>query len=166
MKRRQEMIATIIVLGLASAMQASKARELPDEIERFAAEQYEQIRVQGTDARQAILKKLRTDYEAQEIAFMESQGRSILGQGRTALASIQENFRGNRIAGLEAYRPGNFVAVRRRGGDVGRGPSRTRGRVEAEVRLVRLDGLMAWTRPGRVAPVSAPGSPGQSEIGS
>lgn len=148
MKRRQEVIATIIVLGLASAMQASKARELPDEIEQFAAKQYEQIRVQGMDARQAILNKLREDYEVQEVAFVESQRRSILNQGRTALASIQEDFRGNQIAGLEVKEPGNFVAVRRRDGDIRREPAWIAPvRAEAERRLVRLDALKAWANP-------------------
>lgn len=93
---------SIFFIVLMAVAQSSDARELPDSIQQFADAQQEQILIQGFKARRAISYKLKDDFEEQRVAFIESQMGSIEEQGRTALASIQED--------LDLRKPKEMVA--------------------------------------------------------
>lgn len=153
MKRHQEMITTIIVLGLACAVDPSESRELPEDIREFAAQEHQEILAQGREARRAISYKLQADFESQRVAFMESQGRSIIEQGRAALASIENELRDQGLANPEALPPAR-LARNSGAGNYDRGIALTlvaiaRGLPGSEIRLVRLDHLEAWAQAGR-----------------
>lgn len=91
MKANRTIITSIFFIALASAVQTSQARELPDSIQQFADAQQEQILIQGWNAQRAIAYKLKADAEVQRMAFIQSQMQGIEAQGRTALASIKED---------------------------------------------------------------------------
>lgn len=101
MNARTKIIASIISIGFMFAVQASQAKELPDSVKAFNAEQGKAIVEQGSVARMAILHQLDHEFQAQRVAFMEEQAFDILIQGREALASIKEDLRSeSNIPGL------------------------------------------------------------------
>lgn len=167
MKRHQEMITTIIVLGLACAVQTSKSRELPESIEQFAAEQHQQILLQGMEARQAIRYKLKEDYQSHRIAFMESQGRFILGQGEIALASMMEDIRGNGVRTQLGWDSHQLAKTRARIPAQERQAGAAPDATGSDASVVQLDELNAWTQPVAMEATLWPaGAAGRADIGS
>jgi len=117
MNTRTKIITSFFSISMAFAVQASQARELPDSIKAFNAEQGRQIVEQGLNARTAILRQMDHEAQAQRIAFMEEQAFDILIQGREALASIREDLRSeSNIPGLASreattVRTGSWAAL-------------------------------------------------------
>lgn len=91
MSTRRLMVTTFLALGVGAAMQAAQAGELPDSVQEFAAEQQQEILLQGQMAHEEIRREVRKDLESERVAFIESQMRDIEAQGAVALAEIQQD---------------------------------------------------------------------------
>lgn len=84
------LIASILTLGAGAAIQASPARELPEDIQSFVLAQQEGIRVQGTIARERIQRQMDQAFKATRLAFIEDQMRAIKAQGVVAVADVKQ----------------------------------------------------------------------------
>lgn len=102
MDTRRLLIATFLALGAGAAIQAAPARELPDSIEAFAAEQQQEIMSQGQIARERIRRELWRQIETSRLAFIERQERAIEAQGAIALAEIKRDLDLIRFEGVLA----------------------------------------------------------------
>lgn len=92
MNERKLLMASFLMLATGAAMQVmqtASAGELPESIRAFVAEQQTQIKVQGESAREAIMRRIRKDYEVSRLAFIENQERAMRAQAGVAIAAIK-----------------------------------------------------------------------------
>lgn len=102
MNIRRLMIATFLTLGAGAAVQVAQARELPESIQEFAAEQQQIIVLQGQVAREQIQREIGKELQSDRVAFIESQMRDIEAQGAVALAEIKQDLDVIRFEGVLA----------------------------------------------------------------
>ncbi len=102
MSTRRLLIATFLTLAAGAAMQAAPARELPEGVREFAADQQQEILIQGRVAHEQIRREIRKDMESDRMAFVESQMRDIEAQGAVALAEIKQDLDLIRFEGVLA----------------------------------------------------------------
>lgn len=98
MNSRRLLIATLVALGIG----AVEARELPEDIRSFAADQIAQARAQKDAVRERIRQQVWRDFESTRTAFIERQMRAIDNQGAVALADIRQDLQLIRLEGLIA----------------------------------------------------------------
>lgn len=150
MNTNRTIITSIFAVGLAAAVQTTNARELPESIQQFAEAQQQQILVQGYEARRAIAWTLKNDFEAERVAFIESQLRGIHEQGERALASIQNDFESSQLAQWTPVKSTrvSFTEGQEQGiGTQGRAALES---IKDDLRLVGLDHPVERIRPGRM----------------
>lgn len=105
MSVRRLMIAAFLTLGTGAAMQVAQARDLPESVREFAAEQQQIIMLQGQIAREQIQREIGKELESERVAFIESQMRDIEAQGAIALAEIKQDLSLIRFEGVLARLP-------------------------------------------------------------
>lgn len=156
MNTNRTIITSIFFIGLAAAVQTTSARELPESIEAFAEAQQQQILIQGYEARRAISWKLKADFEAERVAYIQSQLRGIEQQGEFALASIRQDIRSAELVGWPAVDGASYSFTDEQQRGMAAQGRAALDAIKSDLRLVGLDHPVERTLPDRMEAANWP----------